>query len=232
MINRAHKLPISRQAELLGISRGSVYYLPRPVSENDLTIMRRLDELHLKHPFMGARMLRDQLNRQGIDIGRKHVSTLMKKININAVYRKPNTSKKEPGQKIYPYLLRTLTINKPNQVWALDTSYIPMARGFVYLTAVIDWNSRKVLASKVAITLEACHAVDELEEAFKLYGTPEIINTDQGSQFTATIFVDCVEAKGCRLSMDGRGAWRDNVFIERVWRSVKYEWRVSHILCK
>ena len=192
MINRAHKLPISRQAELLGISRGSVYYLPRPVSENDLTIMRRLDELHLKHPFMGARMLRDQLNRQGIDIGRKHVSTLMKKININAVYRKPNTSKKEPGHKIYPYLLRTLTINKPNQVWALDTSYIPMARGFVYLTAVIDWNSRKVLASKVAITLEACHAVDVLEEAFKLYGTPEIINTDQGSQFTATIFVDCV----------------------------------------
>ena len=223
MINRAHKLPISRQAELLGISRASVYYLPRPVSENDLTIMRRLDELHLRYPFMGARMLRDQLNRQGIDIGRKHVSTLMKKININAVYRKPNTSKKEPGHKIYPYLLRTLTINKPNQVWALDTSYIPMARGFVYLTAVIDWNSRKVLASKVAITLEACHAVDVLEEAFKLYGTPEIINTDQGSQFTATIFVDCVEAKGCKLSMDGRGAWRDNVFIERVWRSVKYE---------
>jgi putative transposase len=134
-------------------------------------------------------MLRDQLNRQGIDIGRKHVSTLMKKITINAVYRKPNTSKKQPGHKIYPYLLRTLTINKPNQVWALDTSYIPMARGFVYLTAVIDWNSRKVLASKVAITLEACHAVDVLEEAFKLYGTPEIINTDQGSQFTATIFV-------------------------------------------
>jgi putative transposase len=223
MINRAHKLPISRQAELLGISRASVYYLPRPVSENDLTIMRRLDELHLRYPFMGARMLRDQLNRQGIDIGRKHVSTLMKKININAVYRKPNTSKKQPGHKIYPYLLRTLTINRPNQVWALDTSYIPMAKGFVYLTAVIDWNSRKVLASKVAITLEACHAVDVLEEAFKLYGTPEIINTDQGSQFTATIFVDCVEAKGCRLSMDGRGAWRDNVFIERVWRSVKYE---------
>ena len=148
MINRTHKLPISRQAELLGISRGSVYYLSRPVSENDLTIMRRLDELHLKHPFMGARMLRDQLNRQGIDIGRKQVSTLMKKININAVYRKPNTSKKQPGHKIYPYLLRTLTIERPNQVWALETSYIPMAKGFVYLTAVIDWNSRKVLASK------------------------------------------------------------------------------------
>ena len=180
MINRAYKLPVSRQAELLGISRGSVYYLPRPVSENDLTIMRRLDELHLRYPFMGARMLRDPLNRQGIDIGRKHVSTLMKKININAVYRKPNTSKKQPGHKIYPYLLRTLKIDRPNQVWALDTSYIPMAKGFVYLTAVIDWNSRKVLASKVAIMLEACHTVDVLEEAFKLYGAPDITNTDQG----------------------------------------------------
>ncbi|OAI11510.1 integrase [Methylomonas koyamae] len=223
MIDRQSKLPIGRQAKLLGISRGSVYYLPKPVSERDLDIMRRLDELHLKHPFMGARQLRDQLNLQGIQVGRKRVKTLMAKMGIEAVYCKPNTSKKTPGHEIYPYLLRGMTINRANQVWALDTTYIPLAKGFAYLTAVVDWATRKVLAAKVAITLEACHAVDVLEQAFKRYGRPDIINTDQGSQFTAKAFVDAVKGQGCLLSMDGRGAWRDNVFVERLWRSVKYE---------
>ena len=223
MIDRESKLPIGRQAKLLGISRGSVYYLPKPVSARDLDIMKRLDKLHLQHPFMGARQLRDQLNRQGIQIGRKRVKTLMMKMGIEAVYCKPNTSKKTPGHEIYPYLLRGMTINRANQVWALDTTYIPLAKGFVYLTAVLDWASRKVLAAKVAITLEACHAVDVLEQAFKRHGKPEIVNTDQGSQFTAKAFVEAVKGQGCQLSMDGRGAWRDNVFVERLWRSVKYE---------
>ena len=185
--------------------------------------MRRLDELHLKHPFMGARQLRDQLNLQGVKIGRKHVKTLMQRMGIEAVYCKPSTSKKTPGHEIYPYLLRGITINRANQVWALDTTYIPMSKGFAYLTAVVDWATRKVLAAKVAITLEACHAVDVLEQAFRQYGKPEIVNTDQGSQFTAKAFVDAVKSQGCQLSMDGRGAWRDNVFVERLWRSVKYE---------
>jgi putative transposase len=185
--------------------------------------MRQIDELHLEHPFMGSRMLRDQLNRAGHDVGRRHVGTLMKRMGIEALYRKPGTSRKHPGHKIYPYLLRGLTINRANQVWALDTTYIPMAKGFVYLVAVVDWASRKVLAAKVAITLESCYAVDVLQDAFNRYGTPEIVNTDQGSQFTAHEFVKAVEDRGCRLSMDGRGAWRDNVFVERLWKSVKYE---------
>lgn len=172
---------------------------------------------------MGARMLRDQLNRAGYAIGRKHVGTLMRRMGIEALYRKPGTSKKKPGHKIYPYLLRGLKIDRANQVWALDTTYIPMAKGFVYLTAVVDWASRKVMASKIAITLEACHAVDVLQQAFNRHGIPEIINTDQGSQFTAEEFVQAVKDKGCKLSMDGRGAWRDNVFVERLWKSVKYE---------
>ena len=172
---------------------------------------------------MGARMLRDQLDRAGIKVGRRHISTVMKRMGIEALYRKPGTSKKQPGHKVYPYLLRGMTIKRANQVWALDTSYIRMAKGFVYLTAVVGWASRKVLAAKVAITLEACHAVDVLQEAFTHHGTPEIVNTDQGSQFTAEEFTRAAHARGCRLSMDGRGSWRDNVFVERLWRSVKYE---------
>ena len=172
---------------------------------------------------MGARMLRDQLNREGFAVGRKHVGTLMKRMGITALYRKPSTSMKHPGHDVYPYLLRGLPINRTNQVWALDTTYIPMAKGFVYLTAVMDWASRKVLASRVAITLEACHAVDVLHEAFTRYGTPEMVNTDQGSQFTAQAFVQAVKDRGCHLSMDGRGAWRDHVCVERLWKSVKYE---------
>jgi putative transposase len=223
MIDRHSKLSISRQAELLNISRGSVYYLPKPMPARDLDVMRRLDELHLKHPFMGTRMLRDQLHVQGIEIGRKRVKTLMQRMGITALYCKPNTSKKQRGHQIYPYLLRVMTITRANQVWALDTTYIRLAKGFAYLIAVVDWASRKVLAAKLAITLEACHAVEVLKQAFRRYGTPEIVNTDQGSQFTAQVFVDAVKNQGCQLSMDGRGAWRDNVFVERLWRSVKYE---------
>ena len=223
MIDRKHDLPISAQAKLLGLSRGTVYYLPRPVSDADLALMRRIDELHLQHPFMGARMLRDQLAREGVHVGRRHLRTLMKRMGIEALVPQPGTSKAAPGNKIYPYLLRKLSIIRANQVWALDTTYIPMAKGFVYLTAVVDVASRRVLTHKVAITLEACHAREIMQEAFARYGTPEIVNTDQGSQFTAEEFTDVVLAKGCKLSMDGRGSWRDNVFVERIWRSVKYE---------
>lgn len=223
MIDRQHQLPITRQAELLGMSRSSVYYLPRPVSQADLVLMRCIDELHLEHPFMGARMLRRMLAREGLKVGRRHVSTLMQRMGIEALCPQPGTSKAHPGHKIYPYLLRRLAITQSNQVWALDTTYIPMARGFVYLTAVVDVASRKVLAHKLAITLEACHAREVIEQAFTRYGTPDIVNTDQGSQFTAEEFTNAVLAKGCKLSMDGRGAWRDNVFVERFWRSVKYE---------
>ena len=223
MIDRDHQLSITRQAKLLEISRGTVYYLPRPVSPADLALMRRIDELHLEHPFMGARMLRRQLARQGIHAGRRHIGTLMLRMGIQALAPQPGTSKAAPGHKIYPYLLRKLTITRANQVWALDMTYIPMARGFVYLTAVVDVASRRVLAHKVAITLEAVHAKEVIEQAFARYGTPEIVNTDQGSQFTAEEFTSVVLARGCRLSMDGRGAWRDNVFVERLWRSVKYE---------
>ncbi|WP_373429603.1 MULTISPECIES: IS3 family transposase [Cupriavidus] len=223
MIDRDHPLPVSRQVKLVDISRSSVYYQPRPISDADLRLMRRIDELHLEHPFAGARMLARLLRRESIPVGRRHVRTLMKRMGIEALYRRPNTSRKHAAHKIWPYLLRDRTIDRANQVWALDTSYIPMARGFVYLMAVVDWASRKVLAHRVAITLESCHAVEALEEAFAKYGTPEIVNTDQGSQFTATGFTDAVLDRGIRLSMDGKGSWRDNVFVERLWRSVKYE---------
>jgi len=223
MIDRSHSLSLTRQTQLLGISRGSVYYLPRLTSEADLALMRRIDELHLEHPFMGARMLRRQLQRQGIHVGRRHLGTLMERMGIEALCPQPGTSKRHPQHKIYPYLLRKVAIRRANQVWALDTTYIPMARGFVYLTAVVDVASRMVLAHKVAVTLEAIHAKEVVEQAFARYGTPEIVNTDQGSQFTAEEFTHAVLSRGCRLSMDGKGAWRDNVFVERLWRSIKYE---------
>jgi putative transposase len=223
MIDRKHRLSVTRQANLLGLSRGSVYYLPQPTSAADLALMRRLDELHLEHPFMGARMLRRQLLAEGIRVGRRHVRTLMRRMGMEALCPQPGTSQRHPDHKIYPYLLRQLAITRANQVWALDTTYIPMARGFVYLTAVVDVASRLVLAHKVAITLEACHATEIIEQAFARFGVPAIVNTDQGSQFTAEEFTQAVLARGCQLSMDGRGAWRDNVFIERLWRSVKYE---------
>jgi putative transposase len=223
MIDRNHDLPIARQAKVLGISRGTVYYKPRPVSAGDLKIMRRLDELHLDHPFAGSRMLRDMLNRESVSIGRRHVATLMKRMGIAAIYRRPNTSKPAPGHKIYPYLLRGVKIERVNQVWAMDLTYIPMARGFVYLAAVIDVFSRRVLSHRVSITMEAGFCVEALEEALVKHGRPEVFNTDQGSQFTCSEFTGVLIENGVAFSMDGKGSWRDNVFVERLWRSVKYE---------
>lgn len=223
MIDPSHGLSMSRQAKALDISRGCVYYEPRPVPAGDLAIMRRIDELHLDYPFAGSRMLRDMLHREGIEIGRRHVATLMKRMGIEALYRRPNTSKPAPGHKIYPYLLRGLKVERPNQVWAMDITYIPMARGFVYLCAVVDWFSRRVLAWRLSITMEAAFCIEALEEALANHGCPEIFNTDQGSQFTSADFTGVLIANAITISMDGRGAWRDNVFVERIWRSVKYE---------
>ena len=223
MIDRSHDLPVTRQATLVSISRGSIYYKTRAVSVADLSVMRRIDELHLDHPFAGSRMLRDLLVGEGIAIGRRHVATLMKRMAIEALYRRPNTSRPAPGHKIYPYLLRGLTIERPNQAWAMDITYIPMARGFVYLAAVVDWYSRRVLSHRVSITMEADFCIDALEEALAKHGRPEIFNTDQGSQFTSTEFTGVLLGNEIAISMDGKGAWRDNVFVERLWRSVKYE---------
>jgi putative transposase len=223
MIDREHELPITRQAEALNISRGSVYYLPRPVSEVDLEIMQRLDRLHLEYPFAGSRMLRGLLALQGCKIGRRHVKTLMRRMGIEALYRRPRTTKPAPGHKIHPYLLRGLAIERPNQVWAMDITYIPMMRGFVYLAVVLDWFSRRVLSWRISITMEAAFCVKTLEDAMARHGKPEIFNTDQGSQFTGQAFTSLLADNGIAISMDGKGAWRDNVFVERLWRSVKYE---------
>ena len=223
MIDRSHDLPIAKQAKALGISRGSVYSLPRPVPAADLAIMRRIDELHLNYPFAGSRMLRDLLAFEGIKTGRLHVATLMKRMAIEAIYRKPNTSKPAPGHKIYPYLLRDLPVTRPDQVWATDISYIPMQKGFVYLVAVVDWFSRRVLSHRVSITMEAEFCIEALQEALAKHGRPEIFNTDQGSQFTSAEFTGVLLKNGIAISMDGKGSWRDNVFVERLWRSVKYE---------
>jgi putative transposase len=223
MIDRSHALPLTRQARELGISRGSVYYLPRPTSAADLAIMRRIDALHMDFPFAGSRMLRDLLSAEGIKVGRLHVSTLMKKMAIEAIYRRPNTSRPAPGHKISPYLLRKLAVTRPNQVWATDIIYIPMARGFVYLIAIVDWFSRRVLSWRLSITLETDFCTEALEEALTRFGAREIFNTDQGSQFTSMAFTAVLQREKIAISMDGRGAWRDNVFVERLWRSVKYE---------
>ena len=223
MIDGDHGLSVAKQAKALGISRGSVYYLPRAVSPADLAIMRRMDELHLDFPFAGSRMLRDLLNREGIEVGRRHVTTLMKRMGIAALYRKPNTSKPAAGHKIYPNLLRGVAVNRPDQVWAMDFTYVPMARGFVYLAAVVDWYSRRVLAWRLSITMEAAFCVEALEEALARHGKPGVFNTDQESQFTGGDFTGVLLKAGVAISMDGRGAWRDNVFVERLWRSIKYE---------
>lgn len=223
MIDRSHDLPLARQAQELGISRGSLYYQPRPVSAADLAVMRRVDELHLDFPFAGSRMLRDLLAGDGFQVGRLHVATLMKRMGIEAIYRKPNTSKPAPGHRIYPYLLRKLPVTRPNHVWAMDITYVPMARGFVYLAAVIDWFSRRVLSWRLSITMEAAFCIEALDEALARYGRPEIFNTDQGSQFTSHDFTSVLRRNDIAISMDGRGSWRDNVFIERLWRSIKYE---------
>jgi len=223
MIDRTHPLPITRQAEALGMARSTVYALPTPVSDRDLDLMKRIDRLHLEMPYAGSRMLRDLLNQDGIKVGRKHVATLMKRMGIEALYRKPKTTKKHPQHRVYPYLLRGLVIDRPNQVFAMDITYIPMARGFVYLVAVLDWYSRKVLSWRVSITMDVHFCLEALQEAIDVHGVPEIVNTDQGSQFTSQAFTGLLKEHGIRISMDGKGAWRDNVFIERLWRSVKYE---------
>ena len=223
MIDRDHDLSITKQAEALNISRGSAYYLPRPVSAADLALMRRIDELHLEFPFAGSRMLRGLLAAEGCKLGRRHVKTLMRRMGIEALYRRPRTTKPEPGHKIYPYLLRRLEIVRPNQVWAMDITYIPMARGFVYLAVVLDWFSRRVLSWRLSITMEAAFCVETLEDALARHGKPDIFNTDQGSQFTGSAFTGVLANNDIAISMDGKGAWRDNVFVERLWRSVKYE---------
>ena len=223
MIDRSYELPVTRQAQLLKLSRSSVYYQAHPVSAADLAIMRRIDQLHLDYPFAGSRMLRDLLRGEGVVIGRQHVITLMKRKGIEAIYRRPNTSKPARGHKIHPYLLRGLSVDRPDQVWAMDISYIPMARGFVYLAAVIDWFSRRVLAWRVSITMEVDFCIAAVEEAMARHGKPDIFNTDQGSQFTSAAFTGLLADNGIAISMDGKGAWRDNVFVERLWRSVKYE---------
>ncbi len=223
MIDRKHPLPISKQAKAVGISRGSIYYLPRPVSNEDLGLMRRIDRLHLEYPFAGSRMLRDMLKLEGFKVGRTHVSTLMKRMGIEALYRKPRTTKPRKGHKVYPYLLRNLKIDRPNQVWAMDITYIPMARGFVYLAAVVDWYTRRVLSWRISVTMDVYFCLEAVEEAIQRYGAPEVMNTDQGSQFTSRTFVGMMKENEIRISMDGKGSWRDNVFVERLWRSVKYE---------
>jgi putative transposase len=223
MIDSEHDLPVKQQAEALGISRSSIYYRPRPVSAEDLWLMRQIDELHLNYPFAGSRMLRDLLSHQGLEIGRRHLRTLMRRIGIEAIYRRPNTSKPAPGHRIYPYLLRGLAVARPNQVWAMDITYIPMVRGFVYLAAVVDWFSRRVLAWKLSITMDVSFCIEALEEALSRNEKPEIFNTDQGSQFTSEAFVGRLKENGISISMDGKGRWRDNVFVERVWKSIKYE---------
>ena len=223
MIDRSHALPLTRQARVLKLSRSSLYYRPCPVSEADLSIMRRLDELHLGYPFAGSRMLRELLRGEGVEVGRRRVVTMMRRMGIEAIYRRPNTSKFSPGHKIYPYLLRGITIDRPNQVWAMDITYIPMARGFVYLAAVVDWFTRRVLAWRVSIGMEVDFCLEAVEEALAKYGVPEIFNTDQGSQFSSAAFTGLLADNGIQISMDGKGSWRDNVFVERLWRSVKYE---------
>jgi putative transposase len=223
MIDPKHVLAVTRQAELVGISRAAVYYVPRPIPEGDLALQRRIDALHLEYPFAGSRLLKKLLRAEGYEIGRKHVATLMRRMGIEALYRKKSTSKRHPDHKIYPYLLRNVPIERANQVWALDITYIPMRRGFVYFCAVMDWASRRILAMRLSNTLTVDFCVEALEEAIVRYGTPEIVNTDQGSQFTGSEFIDVLKTRNIAISMDGKGCWRDNVFIERFWKTLKYE---------
>ena len=223
MITRTHALSVVRQCQILGLSRSTAYYQSAPVSATALALMRRLDERHLQDPLAGARMLRDLLRREGQAIGRRHVSTLMRRLGIEAVYCLPCTSQRHPAHTIYPYLLRQLKITRPNHVWAADITYIPMQRGFVYLFAVLDWASRRVLAWRLSNTLTTDFCLEAVQDALTRYGTPEIFNTDQGCQFTSQEFTGMLKDHGIQISMDGKGCWRDNVFVERLWKSIKYE---------
>jgi len=223
MIERGTEVPVTRQAQLLQLSRSSVYYEARPISDRDLALMRRIDELHLQLPYYGARKLAAQLRREGHEVGRRHITTLMRRMGIEALYRKPRTSIPAREAAIYPYLLSGLVIERPNQVWASDITYLPMAHGFMYLVAILDVASRKVLSFRLSNTLTAEFCVEALEEAMLKFGRPEIFNTDQGSQFTSEEWIKVLKNAGVAISMDGKGRWIDNVFIERLWRSVKYE---------
>ena len=223
MIDRTDKLPVAQQCRILELARSTAYYQPQPISPDELVLMRRIDELHLEMPYAGARMLSRLLKREGKPVGRRHVSTLMRRMNIHALYRKPNTSRRHPAHKVYPYLLRNLEITRSNHVWAADITYIPMKRGFVYLFAVLDWASRRVLSWRLSNTLTTDFCIEAVQEAINRYGAPEIFNTDQGCQFTSLEFTGMLKDNGIQISMDGKGCWRDNVFVERLWRSVKYE---------
>ena len=223
MIDPEHTLPLTQQSRIVGISRSSLYYKVVPISERDLELMRLIDEIHLKYPFYGSRRIRNDLRDLGHDVGRVHVSTLMQKMGIRALYQKPRLSAPHPDHKVYPYLLRGVEISRANHCWAADITYLPMARGFCYLVAIMDWASRCVLAWRLSNTLDVSFCTEALEEAISRYGTPEIFNSDQGSQFTSEAFTDILNTHGIRISMDSRGRWVDNVFVERLWRSVKYE---------
>jgi len=223
MINRNDGLSLVKQCRTLDIARSGIYYEPKPIGEDDLVLMRLIDEIHLEKPFLGIRRIKDALQDLGQTVNRKRVQRLMREMGIQAIYPKPNLSKANKQHKIYPYLLRNLDINRPNQVWCTDVTYIPMAKGFVYLTVIMDWYSRKILSWRLSNSLDVSFCVDALEEALHCYGKPEIFNSDQGSQYTSEAFTGVLKANGIRISMDGKGAWRDNVFVERLWRSVKYE---------
>jgi putative transposase len=223
-LDRAHgALSIRHQCRLLGLSRSGVYRTPLPANDDDLTLMRRIDGLFTARPFLGSRRVARMLSEEGARINRKRVQRLMRKMGIEALGPKPRTSRPAPGHRIYPYLLRGMTIDRPNQVWAADITYIPMGRGFLYLVAVIDWASRAVLSWRLSNTMDVSFCVDALEDALSRFGKPQIFNTDQGSQFTSMAFTGVLERAGVLISMDGRGRWMDNVFIERVWRSLKHE---------
>lgn len=223
MIDKESELSIFRQCQILKLSRSSIYYNPAEVSEKDLALMREIDEIHLKYPFYGSRRIRNELWDRGFKVGRGHVATLMRKMGIAALYPKPRTSKPNMAHKVYPYLLKGLNITRANHVWCADITYLPMAKGFCYLVAIMDWASRKVLSWRLSNTLDASFCIDALEEAIGCYGTPEIFNTDQGAQFTSDGFTKLLLENGIRISTDGKGRWIDNVFIERLWRNVKYE---------
>jgi len=223
MIDRTAELPVTQQCQVLDLSRSSVYYTPEPIPEADLALMRRIDELHLDFPFAGSRMLRDLLRLEGHRVGRSRVARLMRLMGVEAIYRRKNTSRRHPEHAVFPYLLRNLTIDRPNQVWAMDITYLPMKRGFVYLAVVLDWATRRVLSWRLSNSLTADFCIEAVEEAISRFGTPEIFNTDQGSQFTGTDFIALLKRHEIQISMDGKGCWRDNVFVERLWRTVKYE---------
>ena len=223
MIDKEHPLPVTRQCDILQVSRSGLYYVPAPLCDKDRELMRLIDKIHLEEPYLGSRGMKGALRMRDHTVGRIHVRTLMRKMGIEAIYKKPRLSKPHPDHEVYPYLLRGMDITEANTVWCSDITYIPMARGFCYLVAVMDWASRKVLSFRVSNTLGASFCIEALEEALSKYGRPDIFNTDQGSQFTSLEFTEILKNKNIRISMDGQGRWMDNIFIERLWKTVKYE---------